>query len=222
MAVLKFGHHYPELAAAMLKAFDSDLLPIIEIEETRLVASAVALAEDFMRAKKNEHARVKNEPGNADKMLFSPLMLTARHHCGSLQIVWKETHHIKNKTGDGHWIKHAPVKKGRYGRYPIPRLQKSAGYASDLVEGYEQRAAELREGWKQLMTLKKDIYAAIRRLPMIDADPLQDDIPAGQASIDAASIDTLVPKPVPEPVLSPDKPRNRHLPAPSGPRPRRM
>jgi len=71
------------------------------------------------------------------------------------------------------------------------------------------------------MLLKKAIYAAIRRLPLAAiADPLQGDIPAGQASAQPAIIDTLIRKPAPEPILSPDKPRNRPPPGPSGPRSR--
>jgi len=209
VAILKFGHRYPDLACAMLKALGDGVLPIIEIEETRIVARATALAEEFIEDKRREHARIKSETGNADSGFFSPLMLTARYHSGSLQIIWKEMHRIKNKSGEGHWIKHVAVKKGRYGGYPIARLQKSAGYAAGIVEEYELNAAELREGWQQLMRVKKDIYAAIRRLPALDAASAPAASPASQPSAEPAIIDTLVPKPEPPPIPSPDKPRTR-------------
>jgi len=204
---MKPASRHPKLVSSMFKTLDTIFLPHIEIEETRIVAVAAALAESFVRDKKDLHAKAKNAPENAEKMLFSPLMLSARHVNGSLQITWKEVHLIKYKVGDGRWKKYVPIPKHSNGGYSIARLQKSAGYASELVEGYERDAADLRERWRQLMTLKKDIYAAIWRLPAVDAAPLQANIPAMQATTDTATIDTLVPKPAPEPILSPDKPR---------------
>jgi len=214
--------HYPDLVENQFNILNSTVLVPIEIEETRIAARASALVDDFIREKKALHARIKDDPINAGKSLYSPLIITARHYNGSLQITWRETHRVKSKDGQGRWKKHIPLPKGKATGYSIPRLKKSAGYDVDLVEKYEQRAAELRERWKQLMAFKKAVYTAMRRLPVIDANPLQGNIPAGQASTDAVSIDTLVPKPAPEPVLSPDKPRHRPSPGPSGPRPRRM
>jgi len=158
---------HPELVSSMFKTLDTIFLPHIEIEETRIVAVAVALAESFVRDKKHLHAQARNAPENAEKMLFSPLMLSARYINGSLQITWKEVHLIKYKTGDGRWKKYIPLPRRSNGGYSIARLQKSAGYASEIVEDYEQNAADLRERWQQLMTLKKDIYAAIWRLPTL-------------------------------------------------------
>jgi len=214
--------HYPDLVESQFNILNSVVLAPIEIEETRIVARASALVDDFIREKKALHARIKDDPINAGKCLYSPLIITARHHNGSLQIAWRETHRVKSKDGQGRWKKHIPLPKGKTTSYSIPRLKKSAGYDVDLVEKYEQRAAELRERWKQLMAFKKEVYAAMRRLPVVDADPLQDNAPAGQTAIETVTIDTLIPKPAPEPVLSPDKPRHRPPPAPSGPRPRRL
>jgi len=214
--------HYPDLVENQLNILNSTVLVPVEIEETRIAARASALVNDFIREKKALHARIKDDPINAGKSLYSPLIITARHYNGSLQITWRETHRVKSKDGQGRWKKHIPLPKGKATSYSIPRLKKSAGYDIDLVEKYEQRAAELRERWKHLMAFKKAVYTAMRRLPMVDTNPLQGDTPAGQASTEVVSVDTLVPKPVPEPVLSPDKPRTRQPPAPSGPRPGRL
>jgi len=214
--------HYPELVSSLLKTLNGEIMPLIEIEESRIVGCATMLAEKFIREKKDQHARFRNDPAHAGDPSFSPLVLSARHINGSLQITWKEIHLIKNKTGEGRWKKRVHIPKGSTGSYNIASLQKSAGYSAELVERYESSARELRKRWQQLMALKKDIYAAIWRLPAVASDPLQGDIPAGQASAEPTAIDTLVPKPAPEPVLSPDKPRHRPSPAPSGPRPRRM
>jgi len=214
---------YPELVNSQLKMHTNEILPVIEIEESRAVGYATRLAEQFIEEKKILHARFKNDPAHAGDALYSPLILSARHINGSLQIVWKEVHLIPRKDGGDRWKKRIHLPRGSAGNYNLASLRKSAGYAAELVEDYELRARELRKHWQLLMTLKKAIYAAIRRLPVAAiADPLQADTPAGQARTESASIDTLVPKPAPDPVLSPDKPRHRPPSGPSGPRPRRM
>jgi len=111
---------HPELVSSMFKTLDTIFLPHIEIEETRIVAVAVALAESFVRDKKHLHAQARNAPENAEKMLFSPLMLSARYINGSLQITWKEVHLIKYKTGDGRWKKYIPLPRRSNGGIPSP------------------------------------------------------------------------------------------------------
>jgi len=209
--------HYPELVSSLLKTLDSGILPLIEIEETRIIARAMALSEAFIEDKKTLHVRAVNDPVNAGKSLFSPLILSVRHINGSLQIAWKEIHFIQGLAEQPRWKKHVHLRKGGAGNYYIASLQKSAGYAAELVEDYESRARELRKFWQQLMLLKKDIYAAIRRLPVLtDTDvPIQGHASGQQARTEPDTLPGLIAKPVPEPVLSPDRPRQRRFPASS-------
>jgi len=124
--------HYPDLVSHHFKMYNNDVLPIIEIEESRAVGYATRLAEKFIEEKKVLHARFKNDPAHAGDALFSPLILSARHVNGSLQITWKEVHLISRKDGGDRWKKRIHLPRGNAGNYNMASLRKSAGYAAEL------------------------------------------------------------------------------------------
>lgn len=157
--------HYPDVAARLFAVYEHKVMPSLEIEEIRIIGYATALADAFISQKKELHKTAKADPANAGKSLYSPLVISARHHNGSLQITWQEVHFVLTKDGQGRRKKFSHISKTANGTYNVANLKRRASYDLDLIEEYETRARELRLWWRQLMAIKKAVKNGIKRLP---------------------------------------------------------
>lgn len=178
--------YYPEVMGHMFDVLENRMMPAIEVEETRIVGLANELVGSYVARKSHLHELFKHDPANAGKSHYSPLQLLARHRKGSLQLYWQEMHFVPVPGTEERRRKFKTIYKSPTGTYSIDALKKVAGYATELVPEYEMRSRELRERWKQLMQLKKDIRNAIKRLPVGVEQVL--------ASLKEDSLDKLIPR----------------------------
>ena len=187
------GCYYPDVVANMFDVMENKIMPAIEVEETRIVGKANELIAEFIDRKKRLHEDKKLDPGNKGKAVYSPLLMSARHHSGSLQLIWQELHFTPTRGGTERRRKYVHIRKTSSGIYNIPRLKQKAGYAEELVDEFETRAREIRERWQQLMRLKKDVRNAIMRLPTgvehvlasVKEENLNKPIPRSQTDFDS-------------------------------------
>ena len=190
------GCYYPDVVAHMFDGLENKIMPMIEVEETRIVGKANDLVADFIEQKKRIHELKKLDPANIGKAVYSPLLMSARHRSGSLQLIWQELHFTPTRGSTERRRKYVHIPKGGNGIYNITRLKQKAGYAEGLVDEFESKAREIRERWQQLMQLKKDVKSAIRRLPSgveqvlasVQDENLNKPIPRSQIDFDAAPV----------------------------------
>jgi len=141
------------------------LMPEVEVLEAHLIALADNLVDEFRDRRKllYDHlvkAQAPNEKRNGPK-LYSSVSLFSRHKRGSLQVYWQN---VNRNTRVGREA-YQYIRQQASGGYSIQQLQRSAGYAADLVAEFEVRAAEIRRHWKGLMTTKRSVQDQLKRLP---------------------------------------------------------
>ena len=176
--------HYPEIPMRMFQTLEQSVLDPLEVEAATILGFANQLKHDFMSAKIALYEAIKNLPENQGKNFYSPMVMTARYHKGSMTIFWQEMHFKTNRDGS----------KSRYyksitrvrGVYPIRTLRRLASYDADLVEDSEIKARELRKYWAQLMELKKAVRIALSKLPP--------GVAAALAEKNARSVNRLIPR----------------------------
>lgn len=165
-----------ELQLGMFAMCENSLMPILEVQEARLIAAGKELEQSFRAEKKRLHQALveahSKTGGKRPAGLYSKIQLFSKHRNGTLQIYWQDVHQTRG-TGTPAYIY---LRKTQPDGYDAKLLQARATYAADLVVVYEARAKVIRRLWRDLMEIKKKTRDALQRLPKdvpeqaIDAD----------------------------------------------------
>ena len=162
---LKLHQEDAELAGHFFRAIEHGLMPIIEIEEMRLIAAARELERQFRDQKQAVHQGLVEQhdaaKGRRPAGFYSKIQLFSKHRRGSLQIYWQDVHQTKGGNGPAYVYLRKSGKDG----YNIAALRGRASYAADLVAEYEGRAQVIRKLWRDLMEVKRSCRNSLLRLP---------------------------------------------------------